>query len=50
MSNLVQCFNNYIKLIQDSISLGPHDAYFCMRTLKPEVAKASTVASVMSDK
>jgi len=29
-------------------SLGPHDAYFCMRTLKPQVAKASTVASVIN--
>jgi len=31
------------------LSLGPHDAYFRMRTLKPQVAKASTVASVMRD-
>jgi len=32
------------------LSLGPHDAYFHMRTLKPQVAKACTVASVMRDK
>jgi len=32
-----------------SVSLGPHDAYFRMRTLKPQVAKASTVASVMRE-
>jgi len=32
------------------ISLGPHCAYFRMRTLKPQVAKVSTVASVMRDK
>jgi len=32
------------------VSLGPHDAYFRMRTLKPQVAKVSTVASVMRDK
>jgi len=32
------------------LSLGPHDAYFRMRTLKPQVAKAATVASVMRDK
>jgi len=32
------------------LSLGPHCAYFCMRTLKPQVAKAATVASVMRDK
>jgi len=32
------------------VSLGPHDAYFRMRTLKPQVAKAATVASVMHDK
>jgi len=32
------------------LSLGPHNAYFRMRTLKPQVAKASTVASVMRDK
>jgi len=32
------------------LSLGPHDAYFRMRTLKPQVAKASIVASVMRDK
>jgi len=33
-----------------AVSLGPHDAYFRMRTLQPQVAKASTVASVMRDK
>jgi len=33
-----------------AISLGPHDAYFRMRTLKPQVAKVSTVAAVMRDK
>jgi len=33
-----------------SVSLGPHGAYFRMRKLKPEEAKASTVASVMRDK
>jgi len=33
-----------------SLSLGPHCAHFRMRTLKPQVAKASTVASVMRDK
>jgi len=33
-----------------TVSLGPHDAYFRMRTLKPQVAKASTVASLMRDK
>jgi len=32
------------------LSLGPHDAYFRMRALKPQVAKASTVTSVMRDK
>jgi len=26
------------------VSLGPHCAYFRMRTLKPQVAKVSTVA------
>jgi len=31
------------------VSLGPHCAYFRMRTLKPQVAKVSTVASVMRD-
>jgi len=30
-------------------SLGPHCAYFCMQKLKPQVAKTSTVASVMRD-
>jgi len=34
----------------DRVSLGPHDVYFRMQTLKPQVAKASTVASVMRDK
>jgi len=33
-----------------SLSLGPHCAYFRMRTCKPQVAKVSTVASVMKDK
>jgi len=33
-----------------TLSLGPPDAYFRIRTLKPQVAKASTVASVMRDK
>jgi len=33
-----------------AISLGPHCAYFRMRKLKPQVAKVSTVASVMCDK
>jgi len=32
------------------ISLGPHCEYFRMRILKPQVAKISTVASVMRDK
>jgi len=32
-----------------SISLGPHCAYFRMRKLKPQVAKVSTVASVMRE-
>jgi len=32
------------------ISLGPHCACFRMRILKPQVAKVSTVASVMHDK
>jgi len=38
------------RLAVSTVSLGPHDAYFRMRTLKPQVAKASTVASVMRDK
>jgi len=29
------------------VSLGPHGAYFRMRKLKSQVAKVSTVASVM---
>jgi len=32
------------------VSLGPHGAYFRMRKLKSQVAKVSTVASVMRDK
>jgi len=32
------------------LSLGPHGAYFHMRKLKSQVAKVSTVASVMRDK
>jgi len=33
-----------------TLSLGPHNAYFRMPTLKPQVAKAATVASVIRDK
>jgi len=38
------------KNISYVLSLGPHCTYFRMRKLKPQVAKASTVASVMRDK
>jgi len=43
-------YHNINVQIIHSVSLGPHDAYFRMRRLKPQVAKASTVASVMRDK
>jgi len=43
--------NSYWKLSSlPGVSLGPHGAYFRMRKLKSQVAKVSTVASVMGDK
>jgi len=35
--------HNHQNLELSSVSLGPHCAYFRMRTLKPQVAKVSTV-------
>jgi len=40
----------FVLLCQQTFSLGPHCTYFRMRELKPQVAKVSTVASVMRDK
>jgi len=44
--------NKYSRNLDElpTLGLGPHCAYFRMRKLKPQVAKVSTVASVMRDK
>jgi len=42
--------SNISAFLQTALSLGPHGAYFRMRKLKSQVAKVSTVASVMRDK
>jgi len=43
-------FLSWLRTILFFRSLGPHCAYFRMRKLKSQVAKAYTVASVMRDK